>query len=57
MAMKFFLHTILLLQIYGYEGYLNRYKIDKMVNNLQIAVNSRDIEKSVLILLKITCNI
>ena len=57
MAMKFFLHTILLLRIYGFEGYLNRYKIDEMVNNLQIAVNSSDLKKSVLILLKITCNI
>ena len=46
MAMKFFLHTNLLLHIYGFEGYLNRYKIDKMVNNLRIAVNSSDFKKS-----------
>ena len=46
MAMKFFLHTILLLHIYGFEGYLNRYKIDEMVNNLRIAVNSSDFKKS-----------
>ena len=45
MAMKFSLHTIILLHIYGSEGYLNRYKIDKMVNNLQIAVNSSDFKK------------
>ena len=57
MAMKFFLDTILLLHIYGFEGYFNRYKIDEMVNNLRIAVNSSDLKKSVLILLKITCNI
>ena len=57
MVMKFFLDTILLLHIYGFEGYLNRYKIDKMVNNLRIAVDSSDLKKSVLILLKIACNI
>ena len=56
MAMKSFLDTILLLHIYGFEGYLNWYKIDGMVNNLRIAVNSSDLKKSVLILLKITCN-
>ena len=42
MAMKFFLDTILLLHIYGFEGYFNWYKIDEMVNNLRIAVNSSD---------------
>ena len=42
MAMKHFLDTILLLYIYGFEGYLSRYKIDEMVNNLRIAVNSSD---------------
>ena len=57
MVMNFFLHTNLLLHIYGLEGYLNRYKIDKMVNNLRIAVDSSDLKKSVLILLKITCHI
>ena len=57
MAMNFFLHTIHLLHIYGFEGYLNQYKIDEMVNNLRIAVNSSDLKESVLILLKITCNI
>ena len=45
MAMKFFLHTILLLHIYGFEGYLNRYKIDEMVSYFRIAVNSSDLEK------------
>ena len=55
--MKIFLDTILLLYIYDFEGYLSQYKIDEMVNNLQIAVNSSDIKKSVLIFLKITCNI
>ena len=45
MAMKFFLGTILLLYIYGFEGYFNRYKSDKMVNNLRIAVNSSDFKK------------
>ena len=45
MAMKFSIHTIILLHIYGSEGYLNRYKIDEMVNNLQIAVNSSDLKK------------
>ena len=55
MAMKFLLDTILLLHMYGFEGYLNRYKIDEMVNNLRIAVNSNNFfKKSVLILLKIT---
>ena len=57
MAMNFFLDTIFLLHIYGFKGYLNRYKIDEMVNNLRIAINSSDLKKSVLILLKITCNI
>ena len=57
MAMKFFVDTTLVLHIYGFEGYLNRYKIDEMVNNLRIAVNSSDLKKSLLILLKITCNI
>ena len=46
MAMKFFLDTILLLYINGFEGYLSQYKIDKMVNNLRIAVNSSDFKKS-----------
>ena len=45
MAMKFSLRTILLLHIYDFEGYLNRYKIDEMVNNLRIAVNSSDLKK------------
>ena len=31
--------------MYGVEGYLNQYKIDEMVNNLQIAVNSSDFKK------------
>ena len=57
MVMKFFLETILLLYIYSFEGYLSRYKIDEVVNNLQIAVNSSNLKKSVLILLNITCNI
>ena len=37
MAMKFFLATILLLHIHGFEGYFNQYE---MMNNLRIAVNS-----------------
>ena len=45
MAMKFLLDTILLLHIYGFEGYLNRYKIDEMVNNLRIAVDSKNFKK------------
>ena len=49
MAKKFFLDAILLLYIYGFEGYLSRYKIDEMVNNLQIAVNNSDFKKNVLI--------
>ena len=57
MAMKVFLDTILLLYNYDFEGCLSWYKIDKMVNNLRIAVNSSDLKKTVLILLKITCNI
>ena len=57
MSMKLFLHTILLLHIYGFKGYLNRYKIDEMVNTLRIAVNSSVLKKSVLMLLKIICNI
>ena len=55
--MKLFLGTILLLYIYGFEVYLSQYKIDEMVNNLRMAVNSSDLKKSVLILLNITCNI
>ena len=47
MAMKFFLDTILLLHIYDFEGYFNRYKIDEMVNNLRIAVNSSDFKKKI----------
>ena len=46
MAMKPFLDTILLLHIYAFEGYLSWYKIDEMVNNLRIAVNSSDFKKS-----------
>ena len=42
MTMKFHLDTIILLHIYGFEGYLNWYEIDKMVNNLQTAVNSNN---------------
>ena len=45
MAMKFFLDTILLLYIYHFEGYLSRYKIDMMVNNFRIAVNSSDFKE------------
>ena len=44
--MKLFLDTILLLlYINGFEGYLSRYKIDEMVNNLRIAVNSSNYKK------------
>ena len=46
MAMTFFLDTILLFHIYGFEGYLKCYKIDEMVNHLQIAVNSSNFKKS-----------
>ena len=46
MAMKFLLDTILLLHMYGFEGYLNRYKIDEMVKNLRIAVNSNNFLKN-----------
>ena len=42
MAMKFLVDTFLLLHMYGFEGYLNRYKIDEIVNNLRIAVNSNN---------------
>ena len=42
MVMKFFLDTIFLLYIYGFEVNLSLYKIDEMVNNLLIAVNSTD---------------
>ena len=45
MDMKFFLNTILLLHIYDFEGYLSQYKIDEMLNNLRIAVNSSDYKK------------
>ena len=45
MAMKFFLDTMLLLYIFDFEGYLSQYKIDEMVSNLRIAVNSRDFKK------------
>ena len=33
MALNFFPDTILLLHIYNFEGYLSRYKIDKMVTH------------------------
>ena len=55
MAMKFFLDTILLLYTYGFEGYLSQYKIDEMVNNLLIAVNSSNFKKKSV--LKTTCNV
>ena len=42
MAMKFLVDTILLLHMYGFEGYFNQYKIDEMVNNLRIAINSNN---------------
>ena len=45
MAMKIFLDTTFLLYIYDFEGYLSQYKIDEMVNNLRIAVNSSDFKK------------
>ena len=45
-AMNFFLGTILLLYIYSFEGYLSRYKIDEMVNDLRIAVNSSDFKNN-----------
>ena len=45
MAMKFLLDTIVLLHMDSFEGYLNRYKIDEMVNNLWIAVTSSDLKK------------
>ena len=44
MAMKFFLDIILLLHVYSFEGYLSWYKIDEMVHNLRIAVNSNDVK-------------
>ena len=44
MATKFLLDTILLLYIYGFEGYLSQYKINEMVNNLRRAVNSSDLK-------------
>ena len=43
--MKVFLEITLLLHIYGFEGYFNRYKIGETVNNLRIAVNSSDFKK------------
>ena len=33
MAMKFFRDTILLLHMYNFEGFLNRFKFDEMVSN------------------------
>ena len=45
MAMKVFLDTILLFYIYSFEGYFNWYKIDEIVNNLRIAVNSSNFKK------------
>ena len=45
MPMNFFVDTILLLHIYSIEEFFNRYKIDEMVNNLRIAVNSSDFKK------------
>ena len=33
MAVKFFLHNTLLLEVYSFEGFSNRYKNDGMVNN------------------------
>ena len=46
MAMKFFLDTILLLYIYSFERYLSQYKIDEMVNNVRIALNSSDFKNN-----------
>ena len=46
MAINFFLDTILLLHIYGSEGYLSLYKTDEMVSNHSNSCkNSSDFKK------------
>ena len=39
MAVKPFLDNILLLDIYNFEGFLNRHKNDEMVNNYSNSCN------------------
>ena len=39
MAVKLFLDNILLLEVYSFEGFLNRHKNDKMVNNYSNSCN------------------
>ena len=47
MAVKLFLHNIHLLDIYSFEGFLNRHKNDEMVNNYSNSCNySSDFKKS-----------
>ena len=45
MAMKFFPQTILLLKVDHFEGFLNRYKIDGMVNDNSNNCNSKWFKK------------
>ena len=47
MVVELFLHNILLLEVYSFEGFLKWHKNDEMVNNL----------KNTLILLNIVSNI
>ena len=42
MAMKFFSEIILLLKVDIFEGFLNQCKIDRMVNDIQVAVTQND---------------
>ena len=56
MASKLFLDNILLLEMYSFKGFSNRYKNDGMVSNIQIAVITGNF-KNLLMLLKIISKI
>ena len=45
MAMKFFSEIILLLKVNHFEGFLNQYKIDGMVNDNSSSCNSKLFKK------------
>ena len=57
MAIKFFSDTILLLHMYSFEGFLNRFKFDEMVSIHLSRCKSSNLKKSMLISLKIIYNI
>ena len=58
MTVKLFLDNVLLLDVYGFKGFLNRHKNDEMVSNYSNSCNYVvAILKNLLILLKIGSNI